>query len=500
MPSEETCIPGAQLMESMRAVGYSLATAIADIVDNSLAAEASAVSIQFSMDVEEPFLAILDDGKGMSAERARDAMRLAGTGTNIQRGERDLGRFGLGLKTASLSQCRRLTVVTKSAGVTTGLVWDLDHLLESERWSIVVLDEIDMDSVPEIESLRGQPHGTLVVWTKLDRIHEQAIDVSAEFDRQMVEARDHLSLIFHQFLNGDSGLAKIGISINSVPLVKLDPFLRSAKTTESSPVQSIDIHGSRINVQAFTLPYFSRMTERQRKMATLPGPLRNSQGFYIYRAGRLVIWGTWFRLHPKSEGGKLARVKVDIPNDLDHLWSLDIKKSTAIPPAEVRDQLKRLAGAFVMPSEGRASYRGRKVKGADDVLRVWDVIVDRDTYRYQVNRDHPVLQRVLDGLDPGSLRMLEDALELIEEYFPAQDLVNRFSNDQVVISDDDEELIKRKLLDIWQSANGALGTQTEFVDWIVKTEPWDRYRATPEVLINLISESDATTGNEINHA
>ena len=482
-------------MESMRAVGYSIETAIADIIDNSISAGATSVEINFSMDVETPYLSILDDGAGMSALTARNAMRLAGVGATSVRDDRDLGRFGLGLKTASLSQCRRLTVITKQNGQITGLVWDLDHIIARDDWSLIILENAEMEVIPNFAKLKTSDSGTLVVWTELDRIHSQTKNVSAEFDQQIVQARDHLALIFHQFINGDHPYQKVDISINSLPLDGLDPFLTNAKGTQKSPVETIVVEGTPIDVQAFTLPYLSKMTEKQRSLAQVPGQLRDSQGFYIYRSGRLVIWGTWFKLLHKSENGKLARVKVDIPNSLDHLWSLDIKKSTAVPPVAVRDRLKRFAQELIAPSERTIVYRGRKEKIQDDIIRLWDVIVDRDTYRYQINRDHPLLQSVQDGLGQRELRNLENALEMIELLFPAQDLVNRFSKDHVPANESTDDLIKNQLIAMWETGQGNLGTPTEFVDLIIGIEPWNAFRGTPEVLINWIAES-AVSGIE----
>lgn len=482
-------------MESMRAVGYSIETAIADIVDNSIAAGASTVAIRFSMDVESPYLSILDNGSGMSPERARSAMQLAGIGTAATRAPGDLGRFGLGLKTASLSQCRRLTLITKHEGQTTGLAWDLDHVTEQNDWSLLVLGDKDIAATPNANSLNDCDTGTLVVWTELDRIHDQTDQVSAEFDRLMVDARDHLSLIFHQYLHGDPGTPKVDISINSEAIHGLDPFLKNAKGTERSPVENIPIDGSAIQVQSFTLPYVSQMSEKERRLATIPGQLKDSQGFYIYRGGRLLIWGTWFRLLRKTEGGKLSRVKVDIPNSLDHLWSLDIKKSSAIPPIEVRDRLKRLATALVEPSERKVTYRGRKDKGSDGITRVWDVVSDRDSFRYEINRDHPLLQQLQDLLDPQTVGLLNNALEVIELHFPAQDLVNRFSRDQVPATPD-ESVVRENLLAVWRAGNGKLGTPSEFVAWMAKSEPWNQYEKDTTVLLNWLAEDASTYESE----
>jgi hypothetical protein len=493
MASDERCVPGAQLMESMRAVGYSVETAIADIIDNSVSAGATTIEIDYSMDVEMPFLSILDDGTGMSPSSAREAMRLAGVGANSVREDNDLGRFGLGLKTASLSQCRRLTVLTKDANATTGLVWDLDHIARTNDWSLIVLNEREMREVLGFDRLESRESGTLIVWNGFDRISAQTEMVSKEFDDEMVRTRDHLALIFHQYLNGDHPYRKVRMLLNWNEIEGFDPFLSNSKKTQVSPIERISVVDTSITVQSYTLPYLNEMSEKQRRLAQIPGQMRDSQGFYIYRGGRLVIWGTWFRLLPKSEGGKLARVKVEIPNSLDHLWSLDIKKSSAIPPVAVRDQLRRLADTLAAPSRQVVDYRGRKVKDDEEIVRIWDVIVDRDTFRYEINRDHPALKQLERSVEPSELRSLENALELIETYFPTQDLANRHSKDQIpaVSANDEEELIRTNLLAMRDAGGNALGPINEFVEMLVGSEPWNRYRRTPEVLINWIVESSS---------
>jgi hypothetical protein len=493
----EECLPGAQLMESMRAVGYSIETAIADIIDNSISAGATNIEIDYSMEVSRPFLSILDDGSGMSPASARDAMKLAGIGATALRPETDLGRFGLGLKTASLSQCRRLTVLTKQPGSLTGLVWDLDHIASTNRWDLLVLEKSEMAMVPGFQRLDSISSGTLVVWENFDRMIEQTSSLVSEFDDQIRAARDHLALIFHQYLNGDHPYPKVAVSINGVRIEGLDPFLTSAKKTQSSPTETISIEGTSISVKAYTLPYLANMSAKQRQLAQIPGSLRDSQGFYIYRGGRLVIWGTWFRLLPKSEGGKLARVKVEIPNSLDHLWSLDIKKSSAVPPVQVRDKLRKLATTLAAPSDSAIKFRGRKIKQDDDVVRVWDVIEDRETFRHQINRGHPALLQLQERLDSEQIRLLESALELIEVYFPSQDLANRQARDQVpaINTEDNDESVQQSCLELWKASKRGFDSPTAFIAWITSFEPWNSYAKSQDVLVALLNGAPNGEGN-----
>ena len=146
--------PSINLLESMRSVGYSLEAALADIIDNSITADASSVTIDVDV-VRGEYVAILDDGKGMDPKTAREALRLAGEADERQ--SNDLGRFGLGLKTASLSQGRCLSVVTKQGGVVTGLRWDIDYVLEVGEWLLLVLDDVELERLPLWNNLQALP-------------------------------------------------------------------------------------------------------------------------------------------------------------------------------------------------------------------------------------------------------------------------------------------------------------------------------------------------------
>jgi hypothetical protein len=480
----ESLPPDPQLFDSMRAVGYSLPTALADIIDNSVSAEATKVQVMFDANVMEPFVYVIDNGRGMDGNEARISMQLAGTGSATMRSSGDLGRFGLGLKTASLSQCRRLTVATKKDGEVSVLQWDLVHLSVSRSWDLIVLDAQEASDLPGFAGLREMEHGTLVVWQDLDRVAAQMKDFGRLLDSQMIEAATHLSLVFHRFLSGD-GHPRVEIAVNSIDLAPADPFLEKSHGTQPSLVESIDVAGTKITVQAFTLPFTSRMTARERKKATANGDLRESQGFYIYRAGRLVIWGTWFRLIARADMSKLTRVKVDIPNSLDSLWSLDIKKSSAAPPAIVRERLASLATTFVKPSERAHSYRGRKPSSEDPTVRAWAAIEDREAVRYVLNTDHPLISALTERLDQTSIKLLDDLILVLENTLPLQDIYNRFSRDEVAVEPSNQaeqsERWKNALLLLW-SISKRSESSDEFLDRMLKAEPFSGLAASRALL------------------
>ena len=491
---DQILIPGPQLLESMRAVGYSLKTALADIIDNSLAADAQKIEILFLGEGPTPHLVVLDDGNGMNFETALDAMRLAGNSVRQPRSRRDLGRFGLGLKTASLSQCRRLTILSKQGESLIGLCWDLDHIAMTQEWALQKLSNEECRDVPRAVELLNLKSGTLVVWENLDVLSGQGTSLSRALDSRMVEVRDHLALVFHQFLSGYAGRAKVEIRVNYVPIEAADPFLRNDPRTQVSPVEELVMDGGTIFFQAFTLPVVSKLTASQRAKAQIAGSLRDSQGFYIYRGGRLVIWGTWFRLAPKTELGKLARVKVDVPNSLDSLWEIDIKKSQATPPDIVKNRLRSLVGTLVAPSERAHTFRGRKPKAEDPVVRLWELVEDRDAFRYELNRDHPMVQGLGALIDVNAENVLDNLLTGIESSFPLQDAVNRISIDHVPMKPDgtdDEWLVA--LSRLWATYRTFGEDLTQFVDRMVRSEPFDQIQLSTEGIFDYLSDPEGVS-------
>jgi hypothetical protein len=422
--------PDPQLMESMRAVGYTLETAIADVIDNSITAASDQVDVRFTA-TPEARIAIIDNGSGMDRQALLDAMRLAGRPPSYTRQPHDLGRFGLGLKTASLSQARSLTVAAKQGEALGGVRWDLDHLANTGKWSLQLLDNREIRSLPWIESLDSHDHGTLVLWERLDQLHAAPNLVEEQLDELMDRVRGHLGLVFHRFTGSTMPPLSnpLVLRINGAQVPRIDPFLTEHRGTQRGQLERMKVEGSWVTIQPYTLPYINKLRAADRDAAQVAGTLRDSQGFYIYRAGRLVLWGTWFRIIPKDELGKLARVQVDIPNALDHLWALDIKKSSASPPPEVRRRLLQIASRIVRPSRRVYQYRGRTLT-SDKVDRLWILIEDRETFRYEINLNHPLVVAFSELLDDRSRSAVLRLLRALEATFPVEDAYSRLGSDR----------------------------------------------------------------------
>lgn len=404
----------AMLMESMRDIGYALETALADVIDNSITAEATKIDI-FADSGDRPRIAILDNGTGMRWEDLMLAMRPGCRNPLDERSSTDLGRFGLGLKTASFSQCRRLTVVTRQQGETHAAVWDLEFVSRKDEWLVQIPE--DGSEIPWAEHL--SEHGTLVLWEDLDRLVEECDGTpsAAHFDGRLADALCHLELVFHRFLSGEAGTRKVSISLNNRPLVPHDPFHSRHLATVTGPIETIKVADHLVTVQTFTLPHHRKVSaDDWERLAGREGYLKN-QGFYVYRQKRLIIYGTWFGLARQSELTKLARVRIDMPNGLDEEWKIDVKKASAQPPYLVRERLRRIIETIGATSRRVYMARGHR-RATDDRLPVWLRIQDKGQIRYEVNRDHPVVEDILAGHGGRLPERFNRMLELLEATLP----------------------------------------------------------------------------------
>lgn len=464
---EETLIPGVELLESMRSVGYSFESATADIIDNSIAAEATRIDILADA-VDGRYVCIFDNGTGMLPDEARNALKLAGT-RNVEREAHDLGRFGLGLKTASLSQGRRLTVVTKCDGVSTGLQWDLDFVLETGNWAIRVLDAEDIADLPRSNLINEAERGTLVVWESLDYLLAGAHDVSSWMSNRLSELRNHLGLVFQRFLEGRGALR---LSVNGIVVAPIDPFLEGNPRTQVAPIEKVSIDGHTVAVEAFTLPHSSYLNAKERKREDLGTRMRERQGFYVYRNRRLISAGGWFGLSKQDELSKQTRVRVEIPPELDHHWQLDIKKSRIEPPQAFRSRLRQIIDQVKVKSTRIHSFRGRQAS-TDDFAFLWTLVEDRDGFRYQVNSDHPSVQAIRDSLPADRVSGLESLLTDLAGGIPATDIYARMASNQQRavprLGDDQVRLRLRALRD-----NGAASADRDAMSAaLVKIEPFN---------------------------
>lgn len=435
---QQECVPFAPaLIESMRSLGYSFPSAIADLIDNSISAHATEIEI-YSEPSSDPFLIILDNGDGMTKDEIYEAMRYGSTNPLEDRSKDDLGRFGLGLKSASLSQCRKFVVASKKEKEISAYSWDLDYVIKSKAWMLEGYSESEILKLPMIDLLQNKKTGTYIILSDFDRIKESTGNINETFNKYLDDMINHLSLVFHRFI--EDGLR---ISVNGLTIEAKDPFLTYHKATQRKRENSFYINDEKIVLKPFILPHMTKLTQNDLDKVGGKDRLRNDQGFYVYRNKRLIIWGTWFRLERKDELNKLARVMVDIPNSLDYMWSIDIKKSTASLPDIIKKNMYNAVYESVISSEAVHTYRGRKEKKDKDIEYVWEKIKVREGYEYQINRKIPQLELLESTLDDEEIKILNSLLSTIEEAFPVQALYVDVAKGKIEEKKEEEDITEK---------------------------------------------------------
>lgn len=476
------------LSESMRDIGYSLETAIADIIDNSIFAAASCVEIWVDFNSGKPVLGITDNGRGMNREKLIEAMRHGSAHPRSQRASDDLGRFGLGLKTASFSQCRQLTVITREQGKEAGAVWDLDIISSQDEWILGILSKKEIESTPFIDKLGN--NGTLVLWQKLDRLCDGELtgvkqDVLYE---KIAAAEKHLALVYHRFLSGEIRNRKLDILINGHEVEPFDPFCLNNKATQLLQEEIVRIDGWEIRIQPYILPHHSKLTSKEHDYYQNRSEFVGNQGVYVYRNNRLMAWGNWFGLVPKGEATKLARVRIDFPNALDEHWTIDIKKSRASPPHQVKEKLRNIIKRIVDQSTKVHSGRGKRLfDEASDPF--WVRYAEHGGVRYSLNRDHPVLNAYKKILEVNEQRLFQEVLSVIEDSIPVEAIYSDYSmvpksfDKQVQI---DPEEIRKRLHILYEilSAEQQLDEKS-FKEIINRLKPFSDY---PQEIERVVKE------------
>jgi hypothetical protein len=410
----------AAMIEALRGLGYSTATALADIIDNSIAAKAKHIDVTFSWHGDKSFIQIFDDGTGMGEKELDQAMRLGDKSPLDPRDSDDLGRFGLGLKTAAFSQCRSLTVASRKNGVSSCLRWDLDVLSISNDDGWHLLEGPDRNSENLILPINSAEKGTLVLLEKLDRIVTSGF-AEQDFLDLIDNVERHLSMVFHRYLANSP--RKINLSINKRPVFPWDPFLCSHPATWTSPVERFL---GNIEVQAYVLPHKDRLSESEYNVAGGSDGWTAQQGFYVYRNERLLVAGSWLglgqgRAWTKEEAHRLARIRLDIPNSADTDWKIDIRKSTARPPMFIRNRLTWIAEDTRSRARRVFAHKGQPQRIGENnaVVQAWKADYTKNGMRYKIDESHPYVQSVLE--EAGSLLpQIKAMLRIIEETIPVQ--------------------------------------------------------------------------------
>lgn len=409
------------LIGSLRGLGYSPESALADLVDNSISAGADAVEIDLQWHNGNPIAAILDNGRGMDERSLGEAMRLGGQGPDAQRDERDLGRFGMGLKTASLSQSRRVTVVTKNHHAVSAILLDVG-IVETRGWIALIPEPLP--DHPFVTELFKRTTGTVVLWDEIDALSGLAGLAKEAFFLRLEEIRAHLGMVFHRFIAGDA--TPLSIILNSRPVKAWDPFQAGHPATRELHLQRIPHAGSTFVVKPYVLPHRDRFAnDADYQSAGGPSGWGARQGFYVYRSKRLLVAGSWLglggvRTWTRDEASRLARIQVDLPVGLDRDWRIDVRKSQARPPGALRSRLTAIAGRCREEAREVFAFRGRgpRIQGASTATAVWIASRGPKGVRYTINRDHPLIAACRQAI--GGTAALDAVLSIVERSVPVE--------------------------------------------------------------------------------
>ncbi len=422
------------LIEGMRDFGYNLETALADIIDNSITAGSSNVEIITETFSDDPWIAIKDDGVGMTEDELVEAMRLGSKNPREERASKDLGRFGLGLKSASFSQCRKLAVLTRKNGKSSCARWDLDHVANCNEWD---LELIEGSNIVKGINLRNNS-GTVVIWQKLDRlsggVKKNRKKLIAHINSELARSEYHLRLVFHKFLEGPSPPLKI--TLNGRILEPIDPMASKHLATQLGPEETLKSNNRTVSYRCYTLPHHNKMTQEEWDELGGPKGHLRTQGFYVYREKRLIIAGSWLGLAKQTELTKLCRVAINIPNTMDSEWKIDVKKASAQLPLGVRDRLKRITERLGVSSK-RTYRRKGNVLVEQTRYPLWNRIKTDNNVIFRPNLGHPVFSMFSEKLPQEFRQEFEQCLKLIGTGLPIDALHAEFAgNAEAVVADE----------------------------------------------------------------
>lgn len=482
------------LIEALRGLGYTTSTALADLVDNSITAQATHVDIRFYWGQANSRISIIDNGRGMSAAELDKAMRLGAHNPLKDRALNDLGRFGLGLKTASFSQCRSLTAATLDGDSLQCLRWDLDMIANSKDDDWYLLEGPDPRSEALIADFTSNEHGTMVLWEKLDRVVTEGF-TEQNFLDLMDRVESHLAMIFHRYLEGPN--ARLTLSINNKPIKPWDPFLSGHPAKAWHSPSASPSRNSGVQIECHVLPHKDRLSTRDYESAQGPDGWTAQQGFYVYRNERLLIGGSWLALGrgrswTKDEAHKLARIRLDINNRDDHAWKIDIRKSTARPPVVLREWLVRLAEETRSRARRAFAHRGRvnRIDDNYDVTQAWVTERLSQGIRYRINTEHPCVKALLENSDIAQ-NQVNTLLRVLEETVPVQriwlDTEENRETPRTTFDGTPPEEVLRFIKVIFKQMTRTNGMSAQLArERLLQTEPFQHY---PDLVNSLSADT-----------
>ncbi len=413
-------------IKTLSRIGYNLNSAVSDIIDNSIAAESKNIDVEIEVITEGAIFKILDDGFGMCPETLIDSMRIGCKDPDDYRNELDLGRFGSGMKMASFSQARKLTVISKvEGGKAYSATWDLSLVEKENSWLLLNHSDDETASLCKTLNIDIPHHGTAVVWRDVTKYQNLPVtELEGLVSQDLSSLKNYVQLHFHKFMEGPNSL---NFYFNSQQLDVFDPFLRGRNGYQEGPSQQFRVKkGGKIEIKVHILPHESKLSAEDLDKLGGSDQIMANQGLYVYRSKRLIIAGGWYGLTRLSQLGKLARVEVNVPKTLDSEWSTDVKKSNLEIPHKVNQKLKQLIREPIKRSKKTYTYRGK----LEEANPFWSVNENErsGSVSYEISKDNGLLKKLISELEPAQIVLLVEYLKSLSQEIPLHHIYEKMSS------------------------------------------------------------------------
>jgi hypothetical protein len=427
--SEEASPNPEYLIKSIAEQGYSLETSLADLMDNSISAKADKIEILINMESEPFRLFMADNGEGMTEKELSQNMQFPSNSPEDSRLNTDLGRFGLGMKTASFSQTRKFTVLSKKKGDKkyNGRTWDVDFLRDN-GWKIIVNSDEEVASLmyqynqlstEYLNAFEDYEPNTIVIWDGLYKFENYLKEKNRKnaLRREITEVTsDYLALVFHRFMEKDINPLKI--RINNTVVNPFNPFPEEEKDFRQIEPKQSAFRSDVIKIEGFVLPSRAivESTKGLTKWTTRHRGLMDMEGLYIYRADRIILFGGWNGIVKKAPRLQLARLKVEVGNSVDHLLHLNVAKSQIVVPHELRNAFEDYIHELKIEAEREYYNRGiRKFSGnkSQNHNQLFERSYSNKGSVLEVNNNFPLLKNLQDSLNKKQNSTLNLLLRMI---------------------------------------------------------------------------------------
>ncbi|MBB5438543.1 hypothetical protein HDC92_002219 [Pedobacter sp. AK017] len=435
--------PPVFFIRSISEQGYTLSTAIADLIDNSLSAGATRIEILLDAHIIPLKIFIADNGGGMTSDDLTENMRFPSADLELDRNNNDLGRFGLGLKTASFSQSRKFTVISRKDSIKyQGRTWDVEYLKDTEDWTLIIEDNKTVTHlIEDYKHVSANFHehnadfevNTLVIWEDLYKLEK--LLKRNEINDELEDLRSHLGLIFHRFIQK----GEVQIRLNNSLIEGFEPFpnhFPGVQTVSENYWQTGDVY---IRFQGIILPKRSAAEAKESPSVWVPAglTLEELQGIYVYRNERLINYGGWFRAIAKSIYLQFGRIRIDITNINDSEFHLNVAKSSLKIPFGLKRAMNEMVNHVA--AQAAKEYRERLVSA---VIKTGASSKGLSLIVKETGSGGPVLK-------------INGEFELLRR------LNSELSSDQSELLHSLVSLLENKLNEIWQGETSTLEINEE---------------------------------------